>query len=67
MIFVALTLLLLSIVARAHAECVLHFHDNLPVVMKTDGAHRVMYAQEEGSIKLNETDEVEVHCLTGIL
>lgn len=52
---------------RAHAECVLHFHDNLPVVMKTDGAHRVMYAQEEGSIKLNETDEVEVHCLTGIL
>ncbi|XP_011205980.2 uncharacterized protein LOC105228068 [Bactrocera dorsalis] len=64
--FLALTLLLLSSVAHAHAECVLHFHDNLPVVMKTDGVHRVMYAQEEGSIKLNETDEVEVHCLTGI-
>lgn len=66
MMFVGLPLLLLSIVAHAHAECVLHIHGNLPVIMKSDGVHRVMYAQEDGSVNLNETDEVEVHCLTEI-
>uniref|UniRef100_W8BSC7 Uncharacterized protein n=1 Tax=Ceratitis capitata TaxID=7213 RepID=W8BSC7_CERCA len=66
---VGLTLLLLTVFPcayRVHAECLLHLHGNLPVIMKSDNANRVMYAQESGTVRLNETDEVEVHCLTGI-
>ncbi|XP_011184402.2 uncharacterized protein At3g18150 [Zeugodacus cucurbitae] len=66
MAFVGVTLLLLCIATHAHAECTLQIQENLPVTMRSDGTHRVMYAQEEGAIKLNETDEVEVHCLTEI-
>ncbi|XP_054740891.1 uncharacterized protein LOC129246250 [Anastrepha obliqua] len=62
---VGLTVLFLSI-TNSHAECLLNVYSNLPVIMKSDNVNRIMYAQEEGVIKMNETDEVEVHCLHGI-
>ncbi|XP_067633462.1 uncharacterized protein [Eurosta solidaginis] len=57
---------IISSISGVSAACLLNVHGNLPIIMKSDNVNRIMYAQEEGAIKMNETDELEVHCLNGV-